>query len=150
MGMMRGEREGHLGDTVPKWEAAVNGAPGALQSRDLGLPAGRRSPASIQINSRRSLAQQGSGERRAPFQKKRGSLFLGGGAPHTGMFGALRIGRSEHTVRPFQRVKIDFEHFALRDAVFVCELRGGVPVPALIIFSDLQQIRAFPLALQQR
>jgi len=52
-----------LGDTVPKWGAAVNGAPGALQSRDPGLPAGRQSPASIQINSRQALAVQGLGER---------------------------------------------------------------------------------------
>ena len=40
-----------MGDTVPKWGAAVNGAPGALQSRDPGLPVGRRSPASIYIMS---------------------------------------------------------------------------------------------------
>ena len=62
-GMMRGEYEGHLGDTVPNWGAVVNGAPGALQSRDPGLSAGRRSPASIQINSRQALAVQGLGER---------------------------------------------------------------------------------------
>ena len=65
--MMRVECEEHLGDTVPKWGAVVNGAPRALQSRDPGLPAGRRSPASIQINSRRSLAQQGVGERSDVF-----------------------------------------------------------------------------------
>ena len=52
-----------MGDTVPKWGAAVNGAPGALQSRDPGLPEGRRSPASIWINSRQTLAVQGFGER---------------------------------------------------------------------------------------
>jgi len=58
-----------LGNTVPKWGAAVNGAPGALQSRDPGLPEGRQGPASIQINSRRSLAQQGFGERSDIFYK---------------------------------------------------------------------------------
>ena len=56
-----------MGDTVPKWGAAVNGAPGALQSRDPGLPAGRRSPASIWINSRQTLAVQGLGERSDVF-----------------------------------------------------------------------------------
>ena len=65
--MMRGECEGHLGDTVPKWGAVVNGAPGALQSRDPGLPEGRRSPTSIWINSRQTLAVQGFGERSDVF-----------------------------------------------------------------------------------
>ena len=68
----RGECEGHLGDTVPKWGAAVNGAPGALQSRDPDLLEGRQGPASIQINSRRSLAQQGSGERSDVFLRRHG------------------------------------------------------------------------------
>ena len=56
-----------MGNTVPKWGAAVNGAPGALQSRDPGLPAGRRSPASIWINSPQALADQGLGERSDVF-----------------------------------------------------------------------------------
>jgi len=40
---------------------------GALQSRDPGLPEGRRSPASIWINSRQPLAGQGVGERSDVF-----------------------------------------------------------------------------------
>ncbi len=68
---MRGECEGHLGDTVPKWGAAVNGAPGALQSRDPGLPEGRRSPASIWINSPNPLLYKGLGSGATFFAKTR-------------------------------------------------------------------------------